>query len=109
MRVVSILAVLALCACDPQAVADQAMQRTAASVVKPVLAQNLPGPVASSGAVASKARDFKKVLQTEFQSEAGERARGCPKNRRNQGAFRCRVARHPAASSPAPPVDGGLH
>ena len=46
MRVVSILAVLALCACDPQAVADQAMQRTAASVVKPVLAQNLPGPVA---------------------------------------------------------------
>lgn len=37
-----------LAACDPQVVADKAMRRTAETVVRPVLARELPGNVAEA-------------------------------------------------------------
>jgi nicotinate-nucleotide pyrophosphorylase len=40
------MAVLVLVACDPQELADKAVRRTAESVVQPVLAREMPGPVA---------------------------------------------------------------
>ena len=39
-------ALLLLVACDPQALADKAVRRTAESVVQPVLAREMPGAVA---------------------------------------------------------------
>jgi len=37
-----------LAACDPQALADKAMRRTAETVVRPVIARELPGNVAEA-------------------------------------------------------------
>ena len=39
---------LLLAACDPAEMADKAVRRTAESVVQPVLARELPGPVADA-------------------------------------------------------------
>ena len=39
-------ALMGLAACDPQALADKAVRRTAESVVQPVLAREMPGNVA---------------------------------------------------------------
>ena len=44
----ALAAVILLAACDPQAVADKAMRRTAETVVRPVLARELPGNVAEA-------------------------------------------------------------
>ncbi|GLS88126.1 hypothetical protein GCM10010873_31000 [Cypionkella aquatica] len=48
MRVWAALMIMALAACDPQVLADKAMRRTAESVVRPVLARELPGSVAEA-------------------------------------------------------------
>ncbi|MDZ4309744.1 MAG: hypothetical protein U1A24_04185 [Cypionkella sp.] len=49
MRLLAGLAgLMLLAACDPQVVADKAMRRTAETVVRPVLAQELPGNVAEA-------------------------------------------------------------
>lgn len=45
---VALLAVSVTAACDPQVLADKAMRRTAESVVRPVLARELPGNVAEA-------------------------------------------------------------
>ncbi len=44
----ALIAVSLLAACDPQVLADKAMRRTAESVVRPVLARELPGNVAEA-------------------------------------------------------------
>ena len=41
-------ALLLLVACDPAELADKAVRRTAETVVQPVLARELPGPVADA-------------------------------------------------------------
>ena len=43
-----VLAIGTLAACDPAEMADKAVRRTAESVVQPVLARELPGPVADA-------------------------------------------------------------
>lgn len=48
MRALGLIAVMALAACDPQALADKAVRRTAESVVQPILAQEMTGAQASS-------------------------------------------------------------
>lgn len=69
MRNLALLGLFLLAACDPQAVADKALRRTAASVVEPVLAVEVPTPVAaratecildasSQGEINGLARDF---------------------------------------------------
>ena len=45
---VALLAVSVLAACDPQVLADKAMRRTAETVVRPVMARELPGNVAEA-------------------------------------------------------------
>lgn len=44
----ALVAVSLLAACDPQVLADKAMRRTAETVVRPVLARELPGNVAEA-------------------------------------------------------------
>lgn len=62
-------ALLFLAACDPQALADKTLRRTAASIVQPVLAVEMPSPVAAratecildastQGEINGLARDF---------------------------------------------------
>ena len=46
--VMALLAVSVTAACDPQVLADKAMRRTAESVVRPVMARELPGNVAEA-------------------------------------------------------------
>lgn len=46
--VMALLAVSVTAACDPQVLADKAMRRTAETVVRPVLARELPGNVAEA-------------------------------------------------------------
>lgn len=46
--VLPVLAIGTLAACDPQVMADKAVRRTAETVVQPVLARELPGPVADA-------------------------------------------------------------
>jgi len=46
--VLPVLAIGTLAACDPAEMADKAVRRTAESVVQPVLARELPGPVADA-------------------------------------------------------------
>lgn len=43
-----VFAFLTLAACDPQVLADKAMRRTAESVVRPVMARELPGNAAEA-------------------------------------------------------------
>lgn len=69
MRNLALIAIVFLAACDPQAVAEKTMRRTATSVVQPVLAAEMPMPVAmratecildaaSQGEINGLARDF---------------------------------------------------
>lgn len=44
----ALVAISLLAACDPQVVADKAMRRTAETVVRPVLARELPGNAAEA-------------------------------------------------------------
>ena len=44
----ALVALSLLAACDPQVLADKAMRRTAETVVRPVLARELPGGVAEA-------------------------------------------------------------
>ena len=44
----ALVAVSLLAACDPQVLADKAMRRTAETVVRPVMARELPGNVAEA-------------------------------------------------------------
>lgn len=46
MQRLALLALMLLAACDPQDLADKAMRRTAETVVQPVVARDMPGPVA---------------------------------------------------------------
>ena len=46
--VMALLAVSVTAACDPQVLADKAMRRTAETVVRPVMARELPGNVAEA-------------------------------------------------------------
>ncbi|MGV8949849.1 MAG: hypothetical protein ACOH2M_02015 [Cypionkella sp.] len=48
MRALLALSLILLAACDPQAVADKALRRTAESVVQPVLARELTGAQADA-------------------------------------------------------------
>lgn len=47
-RILIAMALLLLAACDPAEMADKAVRRTAESVVQPVVARELPGPVADA-------------------------------------------------------------
>ena len=69
MRALALLGLFLLAACDPQAAADKALRRTAAAVVEPVLAVEMPSPIAaratecildasSQGEINGLARDF---------------------------------------------------
>lgn len=69
MRALALLGLILLAACDPQAAAEKALRRTAAAVVQPVLAAEMPAPVAASatecilsaasqGEINGLARDF---------------------------------------------------
>ena len=46
MRAVLLLALIVLAACDPQALANKALRRTAESVVMPVVSRDMPSGVA---------------------------------------------------------------
>lgn len=73
-RILALLAVSGLAACDPQDVADKAVRRAAESVVMPVVSRNLPGAQAQTATLcildAADAVDLQSLAR-DFGVEAG--------------------------------------
>jgi hypothetical protein len=74
MRAAAAIAVLLLAACDPAAVADKAVRRTAESVVTPVANADMPAEVAEAASrciVGAATPDEARLLARDVGVEAG--------------------------------------